>query len=77
VSMAWFRKTWHDFNKFRFTNFCGHEDQILQLAMFPDGSSVASVSADETLQLWRCFTPTAINRKETTDFGSNPTCYKL
>jgi WD40 repeat protein len=36
----------------------------------------ASVSADETLKLWRCFTPTSTKNKETTDFESIPTCYK-
>jgi hypothetical protein len=39
--------------------------------------TVASVSADETLKLWRYFTPTATRNKETTDFESIPTCYKL
>jgi cell division cycle protein 20 (cofactor of APC complex) len=59
------------------TDLRGHESRILLLAMYPDGSSVASVSADETLKLWRCFTPTATKNKETSDFESIPTCYKL
>jgi hypothetical protein len=49
--MAWFKMTWHDFNEFQVTDLCGHEDRILQLAMSPDGSSVASVSADVPLKL--------------------------
>jgi cell division cycle protein 20 (cofactor of APC complex) len=59
------------------TDLRGHEGRILKLAVCPDGSSVASVSADETLKLWRCFTPTSTKNKETTDFESISTCYKL
>lgn len=33
----------------------GHTSRILQIAMSPDGSSVISASADETLRLWNCF----------------------
>jgi WD40 repeat protein len=59
------------------TDLRGHEGQILQLAISADGRPVASVSADETLKLWRCFTPTATKNEESTDFESIPTCYKL
>lgn len=33
----------------------GHTSRILQMAISPDGSSVISASADETLRLWNCF----------------------
>ncbi|XP_061878577.1 cell division cycle protein 20 homolog [Entelurus aequoreus] len=33
----------------------GHEDRILNLAMSPDCSTIASVAADETIRLWRSF----------------------
>lgn len=35
----------------------GHEARIIQLAMSPDGSTVASASADETIRIWKCFAP--------------------
>jgi cell division cycle protein 20 (cofactor of APC complex) len=59
------------------TGLRGHEGRILQLAISPDGSPVSSVSADETLKVWGCFTPTSTKNKETTDFESISTCYKL
>ncbi|XP_055687834.1 cell division cycle protein 20 homolog [Lutzomyia longipalpis] len=35
----------------------GHTARVLQMAMSPDGSTVISASADETLRLWNCFAP--------------------
>ncbi|XP_062843731.1 cell division cycle protein 20 homolog isoform X2 [Trichomycterus rosablanca] len=37
------------------TELEGHEGRILNLTLSPDGSTVASVSADETIRLWKCF----------------------
>lgn len=33
----------------------GHTNRILMMALSPDEETVASVSADETLRLWKCF----------------------
>lgn len=33
----------------------GHQDRVLNLVLSPDGSTVASISADETIRLWKCF----------------------
>lgn len=34
----------------------GHTARVLHLVMSPDGSTVLSAGADETLRLWKCFT---------------------
>lgn len=33
----------------------GHTNRVLHMAMSPDGSTVVSAAADETLRLWKCF----------------------
>ena len=33
----------------------GHEGRILQMNLSPRRSSVATISADETLRVWKCF----------------------
>lgn len=35
----------------------GHTARVLQIVMSPDGSTVMSAAADETLRLWNCFAP--------------------
>ncbi|KAH8376183.1 hypothetical protein KR200_011297 [Drosophila serrata] len=42
----------------------GHTSRVLQMAMSPDGSTVISAGADETLRLWNCFAPDPLAAKK-------------
>ncbi|CAL9205059.1 unnamed protein product [Musa hybrid cultivar] len=42
----------------KITDFTGHTDRILQLSQSPDGSTVVSAAADETIRFWKVFEPT-------------------
>jgi len=42
----------------------GHTERVLHLSLSPDGSTVMSAGADETLRLWRCFAPDPNKKKE-------------
>ncbi len=37
------------------TELTGHTARVLHLALSPDGTTVLSAGADETLRMWRCF----------------------
>ena len=37
------------------TELTGHQSRVLHLAMSPDGNTVVSGAADETLRFWRVF----------------------
>jgi cell division cycle 20, cofactor of APC complex len=39
----------------KLTELTGHTERVLQMAMSPDGETVVSVAADETLRFWRIF----------------------
>ncbi|KAF5278625.1 hypothetical protein FQA39_LY00667 [Lamprigera yunnana] len=43
----------------------GHTSRVLHLAMSPDGSTILSAGADETLRLWKCFVKNTAKVKET------------
>ena len=34
----------------------GHNSRILHLTMSPSGQEVATLAADETMRIWKCFT---------------------
>lgn len=44
----------------------GHEDRILNLALSPDGSTVASIAADETIRLWKSFEKDPVKKPKPT-----------
>ncbi|THU55440.1 hypothetical protein C4D60_Mb11t06560 [Musa balbisiana] len=41
----------------KITDFTEHTDRILQLSQSPDGSTVVSAAADETIRFWKVFEP--------------------
>lgn len=55
----------------------GHTQRVLQIAMSPDGSTVMSAAADETLRLWTCFMPDPLMaKKEKSAIKSQPSLFK-
>jgi cell division cycle protein 20 (cofactor of APC complex) len=55
----------------------GHTQRVLQLAMSPDGSTVMSAGADETLRLWNCFEPDPVAKKKTAASNNEKTSFLL
>ncbi|XP_072024015.1 cell division cycle protein 20 homolog [Amphiura filiformis] len=47
----------------RIAELLGHTSRILHMAMSPDGSTVVSAAADETLRLWKCFARDPVSKK--------------
>ncbi|XP_028937516.1 cell division cycle protein 20 homolog [Ornithorhynchus anatinus] len=48
----------------------GHTARVLSLTTSPDGATVASAAADETLRLWRCFELDPVRRREREKAGA-------
>mmetsp|Transcript_44336 Transcript_44336/g.111334 ORF Transcript_44336/g.111334 Transcript_44336/m.111334 type:complete len:479 (-) Transcript_44336:28-1464(-) len=49
----------------------GHTSRVLHLATSPDGMSVCSAAADETLRFWRCFGDAETTSKTTKPTGNS------
>lgn len=45
------------------TELTGHSCRVLHMAMSPDGQTVVSAAADETLRLWKCFATDPLKKK--------------
>jgi len=58
---------------YKVAELTGHTNRILNLAMSPDGSTVLSAGADETLRMWKCFLPDPNKKKEREKRSSRPT----
>lgn len=46
------------------TELTGHTQRILGMVMSPDGTTVASLAADETLRFWECFLVDSTTKKK-------------
>ena len=53
-------------NVYSVVPFVGHTARVLHMAMSPDGSTVVSAAADETLRLWKCFAVDPTKKKAST-----------
>ncbi|MBN3313277.1 CDC20 protein, partial [Atractosteus spatula] len=45
------------------TELAGHQGRVLTMTLSPDGSTVASIAADETVRLWKCFELDPLKKK--------------
>ena len=43
--------------------FTGHTSRVLHMAQSPDGTTVVSAAADETLRFWRVFAEASVAQK--------------
>lgn len=46
------------------TELTGHTCRVLHMAMSPDGQTVVSAAADETLRIWKCFASDPVTKKK-------------
>lgn len=49
----------------------GHTERVLSMAASPDGSTIVSAAADETLRFWKCFASDATKKKKTKSFEAS------
>uniref|UniRef100_A0A0B7A671 CDC20/Fizzy WD40 domain-containing protein n=2 Tax=Arion vulgaris TaxID=1028688 RepID=A0A0B7A671_9EUPU len=61
------------------TELTGHTARVLHMCMSPDGSTVVSAGADETLRLWKCFAGDEMTKKTKSKSSSSDdrSCLRL
>lgn len=53
------------------TELTGHSCRVLHMAMSPDGQTVVSAAADETLRIWKCFATDPAKKKSKPNTSSS------
>ncbi|KAK3776828.1 hypothetical protein RRG08_024605 [Elysia crispata] len=60
-------RIWKYPNMAKIVDLVGHNARVLSMAMSPDGTTIASAAADETIRLWKCFAVDSKTKKSTHD----------
>lgn len=61
----------------RMADLTGHTSRVLHMALSPDGTTVVSAAADETLRFWRLFDAPAESQESSfSDVFSKPSMMK-
>lgn len=55
----------------RLAELHGHTERVLHMALSPDGTTIASAAADETLRFWKVFEPCEQKKAATKKIGES------
>jgi cell division cycle protein 20 (cofactor of APC complex) len=61
----------------KITELNGHSSRVLHLSMSPDGTTVASAAADETLRFWKVFQGKSAPMCNTSNGMMGEKCYLM